>query len=87
MFRKQDFTQMGFLLHFVFFLLIKNVISCLVGKYISRCLYVALTTSCHLLFICSPIPIVTHAYFTFLFSSLCLSFNVEDLCCFEARDF
>ena len=38
---------MSFLLHFVFFLLIKNVISCLVGKYISRCLYVALTTSCH----------------------------------------
>ena len=76
MFRKQDFTQMGFLLHFVFFLPIKNVLSCLDGEDMSLCLYVAFITSCHfILLICSPIPIVTPV----------TSFNVEDLCCFEAR--
>ena len=42
MFRKQDLTQMGFLLHFVFFLPIKNVLSCLDGEDMSLCLYVAL---------------------------------------------
>ena len=86
MFRKQDLTQMGFLLHFVFFLPIKNVLSCLDGEDMSLCLYVAFITSCHfILLICSPIPIVTPVNFTFLFSPLRLSFNVEDLCCFEAR--
>ena len=86
MFRKQDFTEMGFLLHFVFFLPIKNVLSCLDGEDMSLCLYVAFITSCHfILLICSPIPIVTPVNFTFLFSPLRLSFNVEDLCCFEAR--
>ena len=76
MFRKQDLTQMGFLLHFVFFLPIKNVLSCLDGEDMSLCLYVAFITSCHfILLICSPIPIVTPV----------TSFNVEDLCCFEAR--
>ena len=32
-----------------------------------------------MLFICISLPIVTLVYFTFLFSSLRLSFNVEDL--------
>ena len=66
MFRKQDLTQMGFLLHFVFFLPIKNVLSCLDGEDMSLCLYVAFITSCHfILFICSSILIVTKVYIIF----------------------
>ena len=66
MFRKQDFLKKGFLLHFVFFLLIKNVLSCLDGEDISLCLYVAFITSYHfILFICSSILIVTNVYIIF----------------------
>ena len=88
MFRKQDFAKMDVLLHFVFFLPIKNVLSCLDGEDMSLCLFLAFITSCHfMLFICISFPIVTHVYFTFLFSSLRLSFNVKGLGCFEAGDF
>ena len=70
MFRKQDFAKMDVLLHFVFFLPIKNVLSCLDGEDMSLCLYVAFITSCHfILFICSPIPIVTPVNFTFFIIS------------------
>ena len=88
MFRKQDFAKMDVLLHFVFFLPIKNVLSCLDGEDMSLCLFLAFITICHfMLFICISRPTVTHVDFTFLFSSLRLSFNVKDLICFEGKNF
>ena len=66
MFRKQDFAKMDVLLHLVFFLPIKNVLSCLDGEDMSLCLFLAFITSCHfMLFICISLPTVTHVDFTF----------------------
>ena len=79
---------MDVLLHFVFSLPIKNVLSCLDVEDMSLCLFLAFITICHfMLFICISRPTVTHVDFTFLFFSLRLSFNVKDLSCFEGRNF